>query len=135
MELKINIEDYLDKEIVKEIFESIVKETIRENYKDYIEEVVFNLSYRYVWKVFDKLHNSDLEETVKSKIKEITDQFNPTNSIAQDMLEQSIKDNKPLIDVKIKEIIENYNYAAVRENIEDTVYECIMDNLFIKKED
>lgn len=114
--MEINIKDYMSDEEIKAIIEDeIVRETRRTlcNEKE-ITRILTNISYYELWKKIEQeVPNCQeiIEEKTKEKILEISkfDIFKKRDNfleykdiLAQQLLDESVKENKNIIDDKVK---------------------------------
>lgn len=142
--MEIKLEDYFSKEEIKDMVEDELRYAVRNvfNNKSEFEHIISNISYKVVWNMIDEQIKHD-EQTCSSllnqKVVEVInnlssfcvfrkkDIYNKQDSIGQVILEKSIKDSEELIKTKVEEIINNYDFKEINENIEDTIYDCICD--------
>ena len=142
MKIELNLEDYLTDEEIKNACEkAIYTNTYNKLAALDIDTVIANSSYRIIWKVLDEKFDKNLEEILCKKCEDIInnlssfsvfrnkDSFNSKKSVGQEILDQKVKESEGLIEKKINEIIESYDFNELKESIGDLVYQCIMDKL------
>lgn len=144
--MKINIKDYMSEEEIKAIIEDeIVRETRRTlcNEKE-ITRILTNVSYYELWKKIEQeVPNCQeiIEEKTKEKILEISkfdifkkrDNFlEYKDSLAQQLLDESVKENKNIIDDKVKKIMNELSLTDIKYDIQ-SIIEQYIENLFKNK--
>jgi hypothetical protein len=144
--MEINIKDYMSDEEIKAIIEDeIVRETRRTlcNEKE-ITRILTNISYYELWKKIEQeVPNCQeiIEEKTKEKILEISkfDIFKKRNnfleykdSLAQQLLDESVKENKNIIDDKVKKIMNELSLTDIKYDIQ-SIIEQYIENLFKNK--
>lgn len=144
--MEINIKDYMSDEEIKAIIEDeIVRETRRTlcNEKE-ITRILTNISYYELWKKIEQeVPNCQeiIEEKTKEKILEISkfdifkkrDNFlGYKDSLAQQLLDESVKENKNIIDDKVKKIMNELSLTDIKYDIQ-SIIEQYIENLFKNK--
>lgn len=144
--MEINIKDYMSDEEIKAIIEDeIVRETRRTlcNEKE-ITRILTNISYYELWKKIEQeVPNCQeiIEEKTKEKILEISkfdifkkrDNFlEYKDSLAQQLLDESVKENKNIIDDKVKKIMNELSLTDIKYDIQ-SIIEQYIENLFKNK--
>lgn len=143
--LKINIHDYLSDAEIKRIVEDELRERIREMFKNESESqrLLSNLSYYIVYDEIDKIipNSRDLvQEKTMVILKDIKSyqvfrdrSYGSKASLAYEIMENSVRDNKDLINEKVKETIINSDYnkeiwdkfEELGENFIDNIYSIV----------
>lgn len=141
--MEINIKDYMSDEEIKAIIEDeIVKETRRTlcNEKE-ITRILTNISYYELWKkIEEEVPNCQeiIKEKTKEKLQEISnfdifrkrdDFLEYKDSLAQQFLNESVKENKNIIDDKVKKIMNELSLTDIKYDIH-SIIEQYIDNLF-----
>ena len=153
MKIEIYIEDYLSTEEIKEICEDTMRGIIREQFRKEadVDRVISNLSYEFLFKQISESIGEDAIALIKSKVKKLlqndstikfelfrkADAWERSESIGYSILKQSIKDNADLINERVKETINAYDFGSKDEikcAIEDSVHSYIAEKLFNEKE-
>ena len=144
--MEINIKDYMSEEEIKAIIEDeIVRETRRTlcNEKE-ITRILTNVSYYELWKKIEQeVPNCQeiIKEKTKEKILEISkfdifqkrDNFlEYKDSLAQQFLNESVKENKNIIDDKVKKIMNELSLTDIKYDIQ-SIIEQYIENLFRNK--
>lgn len=144
--MEINIKDYMSDEEIKAIIEDeIVRETRRTLCnEEEITRILTNISYYELWKKIEQeVPNCQeiIEEKTKEKILEISkfDIFKKRNnfleykdSLAQQLLDESVKENKNIIDDKVKKIMNELSLTDIKYDIQ-SIIEQYIENLFKNK--
>lgn len=141
--MEINIKDYMSDEEIKAIIEDeIVKETRRTlcNEKE-ITRILTNISYYELWKKIEE-EVPNCQEIIKEKTKEQMleiskfdifqkrdDFLEYKDSLAQQFLNESVKENKNIIDDKVKTIMNELSLTDIKYDIQ-SIIEQYIDNLF-----
>lgn len=142
MKFDINIEDYLSEEEIKGIVEDELRDAISQQLRTNhdIDTRITSISYRYVWDMVNDLYKEydvDFEKMLLEKIKSIIDGltsysvFREANaygdkiSVGQEMLNRIVEESRPQIEKRVSEIINNYDFRELKEDISDTIYDCI----------
>ena len=139
--MKINIKNYISDEEIKTIIEDeIVKETRRTlcNEKE-ITRILTNISYYELWKKIEgEVPNCQeiIKEKTKEKILEISkfdifqkrdDFLEYKDSLAQQFLNESVKENKNIIDDKVKKIMNELSLTDIKYDIQSIIEQYIED--------
>ena len=139
--MKINIKNYISDEEIKAIIEDeIVKETRRTlcNEKE-ITRILTNISYYELWKKIEgEVPNCQeiIKEKTKEKILEISkfdifqkrdDFLEYKDSLAQQFLNESVKENKNIIDDKVKKIMNELSLTDIKYDIQSIIEQYIED--------
>lgn len=146
MKMEINIKDYMSDEEIKAIIEDeIVRETRRTlcNEKE-ITRILTNISYYELWKKIEE-EVPNCQEIIKDKTKEQMldiskfdifqkrdDFLEYKDSLAQQFLNESVKENKNIIDDKVKTIINELSLTDIKYDIQ-SIIEQYVENLFKNK--
>lgn len=141
MNREINIKDYMSEEEIKVIIEDeIVRETRRTlcNEKE-ITRILTNVSYYELWKKIEQeVPNCQeiIKEKTKEKILEISkfdifqkrdDFLEYKDSLAQQFLNESVKENKNIIDYKVKKIMNELSLTDIKYDIQSIIEQYIED--------
>ena len=146
MEAKINIEDYLTVEEVKEEIKSSIRFMVRcqLEYSD-LETLISNLGYKMMFELINQETGVDCQELIKQKIKELlekddsirfelwhrkNDHSRMDDSKAIKYLDEAIDEYKDLIKDKVKQEIDNFEFDDVKEEIFDIAYDVVRDRIF-----
>lgn len=148
MKIEINIKDYMSDEEIKSIIEDeIVKETRRTlcNEKE-ITRILTNISYYELWKKIEE-EVPNFQEIIKEKTKEQMleiskfdifrkrdDFLEERDSLAQQFLNESVNENKNIINDKVKTIMNELSLSDIKYNIQ-SIIEQYIENLFKSKGD
>ena len=139
--MKINIKNYISDEEIKAIIEDeIVKETRRIlcNEKE-ITRILTNISYYELWKKIEgEVPNCQeiIKEKTKENILEISkfdifqkrdDFLEYKDSLAQQFLNESVKENKNIIDDKVKKIMNELSLTDIKYDIQSIIEQYIED--------
>lgn len=139
--MEINIKDYMSDEEIKAIIEDeIVRETRKTlcNEKE-ITRILTNISYYELWKkIEEEVPNCQeiIKEKTKERILEISkfdifqkrdDFLEYKDSLAQQILNESVKENKNIIDDKVKKIMNELSLTDIKYNIQSIIEQYIED--------
>lgn len=140
--MDIKIEDYLDEAEIKAIIVEEIRGAVSYQLRTSasLDNCITNISYRYVWDMVNdvyKEYDCDFEKVLLEKIKSIIDgltsysvfrdatSYGDKISVGQEMLNKIVEESKPQIEKRVAEIINNYNFHELKEEIADTIYDCI----------
>jgi hypothetical protein len=140
VEAKINIEDYLSENEIKEIVEDEFKNTVRQMFCNDTEttRLIGNMSYRFIWKCVDDKVDGGLEEKIVNKTLDVLnnmsdfslfrrkDCYEPEDSVAQKILNKTIIENENII---INKVI---NYLTHLEE-DSYIFDSAVKEAIIKK--
>lgn len=140
--MEINFKDYLNDEEIKNIIIEELREKIRKyfcNEKE-ISRILTNISYYELWnKIEEEVPNSEciIKEKVKEKLNEISSydvlrkksEFEEKNSLAYDILEKYVNENKNIIEEKVKNIFNKLSESDLKYQIQD-ILENYIENIF-----
>lgn len=138
MEIIINVEDYIDKDQIREMIILEIEGIIKKD----AERLLSNAAYHVVWEAVDKALDNSAKELIKEKtieiIKGITsysvfrrkDYFEKEDSEAFKILRSSVIENSDLIKQKTKEAIELADFTKYLKDeydIRETIGESVID--------
>lgn len=140
--MNINIENYLSEEEIKEICKDELRNSIKKqfsNEKD-LTRIITNLSYYELWEqIENEVPNCKkiIKEKTIEQLNKISSydvlrrkgEFNSSNSIAQDILENCVIENKYIIENKVKEILNSLSKTDIKYDIKGIIEEYV-ENLF-----
>lgn len=141
--MKVNINDYLDHDEMKEIAVNEFKQMVRGAFKKEkdIERVITNAAYGTIYKTVDELLGADSKELLAKKIETNINKFtafslfNKPNAWdretnhAYDYLQQCIGDNYQNIKDVVEREIEPEVIKEIKDSIPDIVKDCVIDLL------
>jgi len=141
--MEVKITDYLDNDDIREIVEAEFRRSVRnmfDNENDTVR-IINNLTHQAIFKEVDEIVPNYKEKINEKVIKELDtisiyhlfrkkDVWEKANSIGQDLLEESIDNNKLIIDNKVKEIFNalsktdiKYDIRGILENYIEKLFE------------
>lgn len=139
--MEINIENYLSdieiKNIIIEEFREEIQKSIR---RTGVSRFIANLAYQNVFEEINK-EAPNFENEIKEKTKEVIenltsysvfrkkDLVDNEDSLAQKYLEQSVENNKDIIENKVKDILNNLSKTDISYEI-SSIIEDKIENLF-----
>ena len=141
--MEIDIKNYMSDEEIKAIIEDeIVKETRRTLCSEKeITRILTNISYYELWRRIEE-EVPNCKEIIKEKTKEQMldiskfdifqkrdDFLEYKDSLAQQFLNESVKENKNIIDDKVKTIMNELSLTDIKYDIH-SIIEQYIDNLF-----
>lgn len=153
LKTEININDYVSQEDIIDIAVSEVRLAFRSMLKNEadIERILVNLSYEYIFKIVEQELNIHQEEfrdkivgmcrkllddpsTLKYLIFRRKDIYERAESPAVKWLDMELENSHEKIKEEVNKRIEEYPFYELRENIENTIYECIVDMIRGRKD-
>lgn len=140
--MNINIENYLSEEEIKEICKDELRNSIKKqfsNEKD-LTRIITNLSYYELWEqIENEVPNCKkiIKEKTIEQLNKISSydvlrrkgEFDSENSVAQDILENCVIENKNIIEDKVKEILNSLSKTDIKYDIKGIIEEYV-ENLF-----
>lgn len=147
MEVNINVEDYISEAEMRKIAEEELRYAFRRQFQKEsdVERVLANLSHEYVFhatcdqlsismeevekRIKDKIIEALEGDSVKYKVFQRADAWDRSESPAVKILDDVLRESRPLIEAAVKREIEQYPFWELREEIADTIYDCIMRKL------
>lgn len=148
--LMINIYEYLTEYEIAEICKEEVRRQIRMQFANNPEatnqRLISNISYQEVFDEISASIGEDVREMLKDTIIKIIqdkndvryilfqrkDNFAYRNSPAVDMLDEITADNRGLMEQKVREAIEKYEFRDVQDEIYKVAQEVIYKRIFGK---
>lgn len=133
--MEINVEDYLDRDEIKDI----IKDQIRYIVERDVERLLTNSAYYVVFKAVDEALDNSAKEFIKEKaiaiINDLSeycvfrkkDDWEKEDSIAYQVLQEAMNENKDLIKQKVREAIENRDYERDIQNSMDYISEGLFE--------
>ena len=130
MEIKINVEDYLDKEEIKEL----ISYEISKSAKNDAERILSNTAYAVVFEAVDKALDNKAKDIIKEKTLDIinklsdfclfrrADAWGGKASVGQEVVDKALVDNTATIYKRVESIIAELN-------IEDRITQRVDDSL------
>lgn len=150
--LMIDIYEHLTEEEITEICKEEVRRQIRMQFANNTEatnrRLISNISYQEVFDEISAFIGEDVREMLKDTIIKIIqdknavrymlfqrkDNFAYKNSPAVDMLDEITADNRGLIEQKVREAIEKYEFRDVQDEIYKVAQEVIYKRIFGKED-
>jgi hypothetical protein len=138
MEIKINVEDYLDKEEIKEL----ISYEISKSAKNDAERILSNTAYGVVFEAVDKALDNNAKDIIKEKVLDCInnlsefDVFRRANawdkesSVGQEIVDNALVDNTSEIYGRVKSAIDSINIEGkIEEKIEDSLEDILLTAL------
>ena len=149
--MDIKIEDYLNKEEIKEICKDVLYQKIREDMsKLNVNDIIANISYAEVEAMVDTYVGEDdfCKREIPKKVHKVIDELSTytvfrkadawerKNSIAYDIMEEECRASRPLIKARVEQIINKYSFPQLeRDEIMYTIADVLTDRLLPEKEE
>ena len=133
--MEINIEDYLDRDEIKDIIKNQIRYIVERD----AERLLTNSAYYVVFKAVDEALDNSAKEFIKAKaiaiINDLSeysvfrkkDAWEKEDSIAYQVLQEAMNENKDLIKQKVREAIENRDYEKDIQNSMDYISEGLFE--------
>ena len=150
MNVTIDVSDYLDerdmREIAREQFALAVKERIGRG--GAVDAMIANIAHRTVWEAVDDIIGEDAKALIAAKVPDVirdistytvfreedNSVFRRDASAGQKILEEVVAENRPLIEHRVREIINGISQYTLRDEIREAIDETVSEWLF-KTED
>ena len=123
----INIDDYLTEEEKVEIAREVFREQCVKRSQQDFERLITNSAYHVIWGAVEESFDGDLEEVLKKKVYQVIEDmdnftvFRTPNAWDRmpntpfQILFETVKDNKDLIDTKVKQAVGNLTKKDMKE--------------------
>ncbi len=133
--MEINVEDYLDRDEIKDIIKNQIRYIVERD----AERLLTNSAYYVVFKAVDEALDNSAKEFIKAKaiavINDLSeycvfrkkDAWEKEDSIAYQILQEAMNENKDLIKQKVREAIENRDYERDIQNSMDYISEGLFE--------
>lgn len=133
--MEINVEDYLDRDEIKDIIKNQIRYIVERD----AERLLTNSAYYVVFKAVDEALDNSAKELIKAKaiaiINDLSeysvfkkkDAWETEDSIAYQVLQEAMNENKDLIKQKVREAIENRDYEKDIQNSMDYISEGLFE--------
>lgn len=154
MEIKINIEDYLSEEDIKDECRYMIRKVIYDKYnrESEIDRLTTNLGYEFIFKAIAETINEDAETKIKNKVIELLkddstikfelfrkrDAWERSEAVGLTILNNALKENEGLIKEKVQQAIKDYNFGSredLQYRIEEVFHEILEEKLFHNNEE
>lgn len=132
MEVKVNVEDYLSEDEIKDLCKDAILSNITYKFEhSKIDDILSNVGYKIVWEMVDK-QVPNYTEMITNKVVDIINNltsysvfrdvncYDKSKSEGQKILDQTVKNHMDIIDTKVKNILTNED---IRYKIMDIVYD------------
>lgn len=140
--MEINIEDYINESEMKRIVENEFRDRIRRYFlENKLSDLIYSLCNKEICKVIEEEipnFKKEIKTAIPSKIKDINkfdifkskdDFMNSKDSIGQQILEETIEENKDMLEQKVKNIFSELSKGDIADEIAGIVIDKI-DNMF-----
>lgn len=148
--MDIKIEDYLDRDEIKEVCENALYQKIREDMRGLnVNDIIANISHSEVAAMVDAYVGEDdfCKKTIPQKVRDVieglssftvfrkADAWERKNSVAYDILEEESRNARPLIRQRVEQIVNEYKFPQLeRDEIMYTIADVLTDRLLPEKE-
>ena len=148
--MDIKIEDYLDREEIKEVCKDALYQKIREDMRGLnVNDIIANISHSEVAAMVDTYVGEDdfCKEMIPKKVRDVidglssftvfrkADAWERKNSVAYDLLEEECRNVRPLIRQRVEQIVNDYKFPQLeRDEIMYTIADVLTDRLLPEKE-
>lgn len=149
MEMTINIEDYLNTEEIKEECRDAIRYQISQLFKkeSKIDRLISNLGYEFIFKAIQETTGEDTLQKIKDTVIQLANktayvkyelfkapnQWDSKASVGYTIIQQTLKENEPLIKEKVKDAISDYDFLSRKDlqcRMEDLFHEMLEEKLF-----
>lgn len=142
--MEIDLDKYLSEEEKADIAREEFRATCRMKSHQDFERIINNSLYRFIYKQVDSCIDFNLKTYIRKKLPEIIgdlstrsifrrkDVWEKENSKGYEILQETIKDCKPYIEKKVKNLIKNCDLPYAREELTDSLSESLFKVLFNK---
>ena len=128
---EINFKDHISDERMTEIIEEEFRSFVSSKAKEDYERVALNGAYLIVWKYLDEQLEGKLDQIVKDQALNVVQGLSAYDvfrvpgigergsSVARQVLDNAIRDNKELVSERVKEVIKDLSRSSIWELIEE----------------
>ncbi len=152
-ELMVNIHDYLTDEQITEVCKEEIRRQIRMQFASNPEEtntrLISNISYAEVFNEISEAIGADAREMLKKAVIRILNDDNslklvlfrrkgsifPRNSPAIDMMDEIVAGNRGLMEEKVREAIDDFDFTDVQDVVFAIAQDAIYKRIFGKGEE
>ena len=147
--IEIDIDDYLSEEDKHDIAKNLFKQTLengfikidKEKRIDNYERVITNSVHNYLENEVDKIIGSDFKQILHKSVKKVLSKdltftvfrnqsiWNDKKSIAQEMLDEIVIENREIAERKVKKALDNLNTDNIEDYFVDVLKEVILNKL------
>lgn len=150
-ELMINIHDYLTDAQIAEVCKEEIRRQIHMQFANNPEgtntRLISNISYMEVFDEISETIGADARQLLKDTVKRILgddssiryvlfqrkDNFYPRNSPAIDMMDEIVAENRGLMEEKVREAIDDFNFVDVQNEILEVAEDVLRKRIFGKE--
>ena len=138
MEIKINVEDYLDKEEIMEL----ISYEISKSAKNDAERILSNTAYAVVFEAVDKALDNNAKDIIKEKVLECinnlsefyvfrrADAWDKESSVGQEVVDKALVDNTATIYKRVESIIAELNIEdRITQRVDDSLEDILLTAL------
>lgn len=138
MEMKITIEEYLDREDITEMIRYRLDETIRKD----AERILSNTAYSVVFEAVDKALDNKAKDIIKEKTLDIinnlsdfclfrrADDWGGKASVGQEIVDKALVDNTATIYKRVESIIAELNIEdRITQRVDDSLEDILLTAL------
>ena len=145
--MEIEIMDYIGEEKMREIVEEEFRYKIRRSLADpkRLEDIITNVAFRCVWQAVDEATGEDAKAAIERKIPDVIAMLseyyvfrskdNGRDSVAQEMLEDVVRECRPILRDRVAAIFEGFDKNDLAYRMRDVVDEAIEEWLRQKEAD
>lgn len=150
MKVEIDINDYLSETKIKEIISDEMRYCVRERLRTYTDIEIFmkNVGFHTFLEAGSKAMRLTEDELQGKIVQHLTELFNDDHTyrlqlfrrknsytctedgIDTKILDDVLSKSRPIIERKVNEFIEKYDFREVKEDICDTIYEVVTRKIF-----
>lgn len=149
MDITINIEDYLNTEEIKEECKRAIRFQISQLFKteSEIDRLISNLGYKFIFKAIQETTGEDTLQKIKDTVIQLANktdsvkfelfkapnQWDSNASVGYTIIQQTLRENEPLIKEKVKDAISDYDFLSRKDlqcRMEDLFHEMLEEKLF-----
>ena len=144
--MNINIKDYISEEEIKDIIKDEIRRSVAYymNTEAELSRIITNISYKELWKQIEsEVPNCEtlLKQKTIERIRQLSsydvfrrkDIYGVEDSLATKLIDECVKENKNIINDKIKNIFNELSNSDLKYDIQGILEEYI-ENLFKKGE-
>ena len=145
--MEVEIMDYIGEQKMREIVEEEFRYKIRRSLSDpkRLEDIITNVAFKCVWQAVDEATGEDAKAAIERKIPNVIAKLseymvfrskdNGHDSVAQEMLEDVVRECRPILRDRVAAIFEGFDRHDLAYRMRDVVDEAIEEWLRQKEAD
>jgi uncharacterized membrane-anchored protein YjiN (DUF445 family) len=144
--IEFELSDVLSQEEIKQFVKDATIEHMRKKVSLECDRLLSNTAYYASYKMLDDIFDCEQKQKLQKKVLNIMENlseytvffssyYERRKSLGLEMIETVLKNNKCIMEDRLKKVVEEYNYEKlVEDNLQDRLMDVIRDKLETRKE-